>query len=185
MPREVESIIAEKERRKIEEERRQEEERRHLNEERRRQEEEQRLREELRIKDLEIKSQKMKEEILMIDEQQSILKERRCELVKERQQVEIERNQGTSNHLFGDNDLMYPNFVTNSAQQSDLQSSFIDEIVKENEELKAEVEQKTIGIHTIQGSDKRTKFYTGLPSWGVFLHISFCLQMLNHQHLSA
>ncbi len=40
----------------------------------------------------------------------------------------------------------------------------MEEIVKENGELRDEIEQKTLGIHTIQGSDKRTNFYTGLSS---------------------
>ena len=61
--------------------------------------------------------------------------------------------------------------MIHSSEQTDLQGTFIDNILKENEDLKAEIEHKTKGIHTIQGSDKWTKFYTGLPSLGRFFHV--------------
>ena len=41
----------------------------------------------------------MKEEILMIDHQHIILRKCRCELVKERQEIEIERNKALGNSL--------------------------------------------------------------------------------------
>ena len=163
----VESIMAEKERQRIEETKKQDD-------ERRQQEEEQRISEEKTIKELEDKSQKMKEEILMIDHQHISLKKRRCELVKERQEIEIKRNKALGNSLVvssNDDNLVHPDFLIHSSEQTDLQGTFIDDIMKENEDLKAEIEHKTLGIHTIQGSDKWTKFYTGLPSWGVFLHV--------------
>ena len=53
---------------------------------------------------------------------------------------------------------MYPGYVMNFDRQTDLPNCFMEEI----KGLKSEVEQKKIGIHIIQGSDRHTKFYTGL-----------------------
>ena len=46
----------------------------------------------------------------------------------------------------------------------------IDSLKEENE---SEVRDSAFGVTQIQGNDQKTKFYTGLPTWGVFLHI-FC-----------
>lgn len=40
----------------------------------------------------------------------------------------------------------------------------------ENRSLKAKAEEATF-VQMIQGNDKTTHFYTGLPTWGMFLHI--------------
>lgn len=42
--------------------------------------------------------------------------------------------------------------------------------MKENELLKRRLEDETFGIRTIKANDEKTKFYTGLLSWSVFLY---------------
>ena len=44
-------------------------------------------------------------------------------------------------------------------------------LVQENRLLRKKVEDMRFGFKTIEGNDGRTKFYTGLPSWAVFLHL--------------
>ena len=41
--------------------------------------------------------------------------------------------------------------------------------MKENEFLKRQLEDDTLGIRTIEANDEKMKFYTGLLSWSVFL----------------
>ena len=45
--------------------------------------------------------------------------------------------------------------------------------VLENRQLhvRRKVEDMKFGFRTIEGNDDRIKFYTGLPSWAVFLHL--------------
>ncbi len=43
----------------------------------------------------------------------------------------------------------------------------IDEVLKENGSLK----RRVFGVVNIQGNDVATKFYKGLPCWGMFLHV--------------
>ncbi len=69
----------------------------------------------MRIEELELKTESIKDEILTIDEQIKILKQKRCNLVKEREHVERERNDGRD--VAGD-DLAYPDNVINSSQQT-------------------------------------------------------------------
>ena len=40
-------------------------------------------------------------------------------------------------------------------------------IKKQNEALS----RRAFGVNTIQGDDAATKFFTGLPCWGMFLHL--------------
>lgn len=37
--------------------------------------------------------------------------------------------------------------------------------------LNGQVVQDTFGVQSIERNSKKTEFYTGLPSWDVFLHI--------------
>ena len=42
---------------------------------------------------------------------------------------------------------------------------------KENAELRKRLDTETFSIRVIEGNDHRTKFYTGLPAWVIFLHL--------------
>ena len=44
-------------------------------------------------------------------------------------------------------------------------------LVQENRPPQRKIEDRKFGFRTIEGNDDRTKFYTGLPSWAVFLHL--------------
>ena len=45
--------------------------------------------------------------------------------------------------------------------------SVVESLTKENAKLR----ERTFGVNTIQGNDSATKFYTGLPTWTVFVHL--------------
>ena len=63
-----------------------------------------------------------------------------------KERPENERNKATvSNSLVvsSNDNLIHPDFLIHSNKQTDLQSTFIDDILKENEDLKAEIEHKT------------------------------------------
>ena len=49
-------------------------------------------------------------------------------------------------------------------------------LVQENRLWRKLVDMK-FGIRTLEGNDDRTKFYTGLPSWTVFLHLFLFLSV--------
>ena len=49
----------------------------------------------------------------------------------------------------------------------------VEALKEENEVLRKQIQEQHFSVDIIQGNDHMTKFYTGLPSRGVFLHI-FC-----------
>ena len=44
-------------------------------------------------------------------------------------------------------------------------------MTEDNKLLRRQLANEAFGFKTIEGDDKSTKFYTGLPSWPVFLHL--------------
>ena len=49
----------------------------------------------------------------------------------------------------------------------------VESLSRENDVLKKKLLEQRVGVATIQGNGELTKFYTGLPTWAVFLHV-FC-----------
>ena len=94
------------------------------------------------------------------EEQQCVEEERRLE--EWRQIEEEERNI----------ELEAPSTVLiDASSQTDNCAHSLESAMKENELLKRRLDENTFGIRTIEANDEKTKFYTGLPSWGVFLHL--------------
>ena len=44
-------------------------------------------------------------------------------------------------------------------------------IREENKHLRRRLEAESFGFKMIEGNDEKTRFYTGLPAWAVFLHL--------------
>ena len=57
-------------------------------------------------------------------------------------------------------------------------------LAAENKRLKQQVKNGSFGIQTIEADDKLTGFYTGLPTWPVFLHLFLFLNVSNASSLS-
>ena len=57
-------------------------------------------------------------------------------------------------------------------------------LAAENKHLKQQVKNGSFGIQTIEADDKLTRFYTGLPTWPVFLHLFLFLNVSNAFSLS-
>ena len=57
-------------------------------------------------------------------------------------------------------------------------------LIEENKLLKQQVKLASFGIQTIEANDKLTKFYTGLPTWPVFLHLFLFLNVSTTSPLS-
>ena len=61
----------------------------------------------------------------------------------------------------------------------------MESVLEENEQLKQLLEKKTFGVLRIQGDDSLTMKYTGLPTWGVFLHLVLFLTPFSPNHSST
>ena len=57
--------------------------------------------------------------------------------------------------------------------QTENSASSVKALKEENGILRKQIQEERFGVDKIQGNNHMTRFYTGLPSWGVFLHI-FC-----------
>ena len=58
--------------------------------------------------------------------------------------------------------------VANCSTQTD---GDVTTVVKESEQLKMKLQSSIFRATIIRGNDSLTQLYTGLPTWGVFLHI--------------
>ena len=56
----------------------------------------------------------------------------------------------------------------------------ITQLLEENKLLKRQLNDVTFGIEMIEANDEMTKFYTGLPTWPMFLHLLFFLNVTTH-----
>ena len=56
----------------------------------------------------------------------------------------------------------------------------ITQLLEENKLLKRQLKDVTFGIEMIEANDEMTKFYTGLPTWPMFLHLLFFLNVTTH-----
>jgi len=63
--------------------------------------------------------------------------------------------------------------VTEVSLKTDNSASSVERLRKENEVLKKRLQDGSFSVATIQGNDEMVKFYTGLRTWCVFLHL-FC-----------
>lgn len=61
--------------------------------------------------------------------------------------------------------------LSDASSQTDDCAHLTQNIMKESELLKRRLEDDRFGIRTIEANDEKTKFYTGLPSWSVFLYL--------------
>ena len=52
-----------------------------------------------------------------------------------------------------------------------MQTDDVTTVVKESEQLKRKLQSSIFRATIIRGNDSLTQLYTGLPTWGVFLHI--------------
>ena len=59
--------------------------------------------------------------------------------------------------------------------QTDDSAASIEALKEENESLQKQIREERFTVDMIQGNDRMTKFYTGLPMWSVFLHIFYFL----------
>ena len=59
---------------------------------------------------------------------------------------------------------------TDACTQTNECTSSLDSVM-EKELLKRQLEDEAFGIRTIEANDDKTKYYTRLPSWSVFLHL--------------
>ena len=56
----------------------------------------------------------------------------------------------------------------------------ITQLLEENKLLKRQLKDVTFGIEMIEANDEMTKFYTGLPTWPMFLYLLFFLNVTTH-----
>ena len=145
-------LVAEQEERKAEEE--------HLKvEEERRIQAEQQRQEEVRLQ--------AEQERLRIEEEQKREKEERQlaeQLAAAELLIEFAEHQETQTE--------HP-VAVDACLQTENSASSVKALREENGILRKQIQEERFGVDKIQGNDHMTRFYTGLPSWGVFLHI-FC-----------
>ena len=152
--------MQEKEQLEREEARKQEEERMKKEE----QEQRKKYEEDRRREEAEEKQQKEDEE-----------RRRREQLQKEQEEEEQRHHEAihsllefSAQEFIKDEGTQTETAVTDASQQTE------EDIVRRSDMLLAEnkeLKERSFGVATIQGDDKATKFYTGLTSYGVFLHV--------------
>ena len=74
-------------------------------------------------------------------------------------QLDVAKDQGTQTHKE----------VQDLSQQTDDSEETMGTLQQKNSELKAKLDIQTFSVMMIEGEDSATKFYTGLPTWPVFL----------------
>ena len=63
--------------------------------------------------------------------------------------------------------------TTEVSLKTDNSASSVERLRKENEVLKKRLQEGSFSVAMLQGNDEMMKFYTGLLTWCVFLHL-FC-----------
>ena len=61
--------------------------------------------------------------------------------------------------------------VVHAQQQTDETAEMFENYLKENADLREKLANQTCWVSMIKDNDERTSFYTGLPSWSVFVHV--------------
>ena len=115
------------------------------------------IEEERREEQLRIEEERRREEQLRIEEEKRRLEEQQH--IEEEERMKALEAQLSSTTL------------SDASSQTDDCAHLTQSIMKENELLKRRLQDDRFGIKTIEANDEKTKFYTGLPSWSVFLHL--------------
>ena len=146
----------------------QEEEKQKAEEERQRAEEERRMR--VERERLEEQQRKAEQERVRLEEEQKQAEEER---ERAQQLAAVEILVEFSEQVKDQQSQTEQTVMKEACAQTQDSSSSVENLKIENDVLRGKLEEERFGVTVIQGNDTMTKFFTGLPTWAVFLHL-FC-----------
>lgn len=116
-----------------------------------------------------VEQKKEEEQVRETNEKKEKLMQRRKEV--ENKLLENRKDFDTLLHLkcHLDNEL-HLSFTTDTQQQTDITSSDLDNLIKENQFLKDKLKSQLFQMSLIADNDKHSNFYTGI-SWQVVNHL--------------
>ena len=121
--------------------------------------------------------QLLEEKIGKLEEKRDQLRKKILETEKEWCQIEKDIRQVKEKHDLeskwqcDEDEPIFPMTVVHAQQQTDETAEMFENYLKENADLRERLANQTCGVSMIKENDPRTSFYTGLPSWSVFVHV--------------
>ena len=129
----------------------------------------------------------MEKQVKLLKEKMGILEENRdqlkkktletqkewCQVEKDIRQVkkEIHDLESKLECQCDEDEPISPITVVHTQQQTDETGEMLEKCLKENAQLTEKLASQTCGVSMIKENNECTSFYTGLPSWNVFVHV--------------